>query len=436
MLATSQERQKRKPDRHQSSISHQTNTAFSSINSIMPRVGAGRDSLAFLFFIMKVAFTVVVFWNHFKVQALVPTANVAFRSQSTSQPIAYAGRGHGPLFASSSGRGMGGGSGMGMGGSGGSTTKSKKQGGKNKVKGSTPAATPFDVNASLLRMEKKYDDLTREVAKKLQDDDDDDDDGAENALENPSTSDAMLTSEYVVAARAASKRAVLPDWVPIAQLCLKRPESEYHEGAADAMVQMAVSACCRELSHVAAVGAPVFATIARNEIQYSVESIDSFHKFVYDDVMKGKSKQNPDETMTKAVARQTLGLTAEDGGTASAAEISKADIKQAYRKLSFELHPDRFEGTIEECEAAKARFGKVQLAYETLTSGVRAGEGGGLSWYESLGGRARTGFVGPVNLLPLAAAQEHLQRHNAEIAIAGLDPAMVQSFVARNLRSE
>lgn len=399
----------------------------------MPLGADGRDPLAFIFFIMKVAFIFVVFWNHFKVQALVPTANFPISCKSSSQAFDYVGRGFRPLFASPSGRGLGGGSGMGMG----VTTKSKKQSGKNKNvgKASSPGTTPFDVNASLLRMEKKYDELTREVAKKLLDGEDDDTEGTENALDSAAASDGMLTSEYVIAARAASKRATLPDWVPIAQLCLKRPESEYYEGAADAMVQMAISACRRELSHVAAGGAPVFATIARNELQYSVESIDSFDKFVYNDVMNGKSKQNPEDKMTKVVARQTLGLITVDGEAAPAADISKVDIKQAYRRLSFELHPDRFEGTIEECENAKVRFGRVQLAYETLTSGIRAGEGG-LSWYESLGGRARTGFVGPIDLLPLTLAEEHLQRHNAEIAVAGLDPTVVQSFVARNLRSE
>jgi hypothetical protein len=397
--------------------------------------------MAFLFFIMKVAVTFVIFWNHFKVHALVQnTANLPRIScKSPLQAFDFVGKGGSrPLFASSSGRGMGGGggAGMGMGGSSSATTKSKKQSGsknKNLNKVSSTGTTPFDVNASLLRMGKKYDELTREAAKKIQNDDDDDD----NNRSSTTGSVEMLTSEYVIAARASSKKAILPDWVPIAQLCLKRPESEYHEGAADAMVQMAISVCCRELSHVAASGAPVFATIARNELQYSVESIDSFHKFVYDDVMKGKSKQNTDDSMTKAIARQTLGLIAADGETtSSAAEISKTDIKQAYRKLSFELHPDRFVGTAEECEDAKVRFGKVQLAYETLTSGVRASEGGGLSWYESLGGRARTGFVGPIQLVSLSAAQEHLQRHGAETAIAGLDPTMVQSFVARNLRSE
>ncbi|KAG7357416.1 chaperone protein DnaJ [Nitzschia inconspicua] len=195
----------------------------------------------------------------------------------------------------------------------------------------------------------------------------------------------------------------------------------------------------RELSHVASFGAPVFSKIARNQLQYSVESVDSFRKFVYDEVVEGKAKQKQDEVMTKAEARETLGLINNininnNTTTNGASDISKSEIKQAYRKLSFDLHPDRFQGTPEECEAAAHQFSKVKIAYETLSSDVRGLDG--ISWYESLGGRARTGFVGPINLLPLAAAQEHLSRHKAEGAICGLDPVLVQSFVARHLRSE
>eukprot|EP00536_Pseudo-nitzschia_multiseries_P002068 jgi/Psemu1/294682/fgenesh1_pm.27_\ len=323
--------------------------------------------------------------------------------------------------------------GMGMGGA----TKSKKKGGKNKSKNkgsnkgkglSSPASssTPFDVNSSIIRLEKKYDELMRDAAKNLQREEEE-----ANSYSSWSSGEIEpITSEYVVAARRAASstssagtKSVL-DWVPIAQLCLKRPETEFHDGASDELVQTAVSVYCRELSFLAAAGAPVFATMARNEIQYSVESVDSFHKYVYDEVVEGKATKSPDQAMTKAQARETLGIEADT--------TDKADIKKAYRRLSFELHPDRFEGTPEECEAATARFGRVQLAYDTLSSGVREE---GVSWYESLGGKERTGFVGPVNLLPMAAAKETMTRKKAEGALCGLDPVMVQSFVARHLRS-
>lgn len=139
--------------------------------------------------------------------------------------------------------------------------------------------------------------------------------------------------------------------------------------------------------------------------------------------------------MTKNEARILLGLIKNDSATSSTGteEITKSDIKQAYRKKAFALHPDRFEGTPEECIEARNEFGRVKLAYDTLSSGVRGEEG--ISWYESLGGRERTEFVGPINLLPLRVAQEHMTRHNTEGACLPLDPAMVQSFVARHLRS-
>lgn len=377
-----------------------------------------RDT-SFFFFAVKATVAFVVFYNTFKVNAFAPSTISSSSSSSRSSPtictdtntnsesVVYSSN-HKPLFA---------GMGMGMG-----ATKSKqKKGGKNKNK---EKKAPFDINASILRLDKKYDELLKTNAKKVRKDEDDIHSSyASGEIE-------MITSEYVIAARDSSKKGSVPDWVPIAQLCLKRPETQYLEGAADALVTTAISNYCRELSYLAAKGAPVFSTLARNEIQYSVESTDNFHKFVYDEVMEGKKTKSADQAMTKAVARDTLGLLKD--GEDAVTEITKSDIKQAYRKLSFELHPDRFKGTPEECVEAANRFGRVQLAYETLNSGVREE---GKSWYESLGGRERMGFVGPVNLLPLAAAQENMTRHKAEGGLCALDPTMVQSFVTRHLRS-
>ena len=353
-----------------------------------------------LFFAFKVLIVCVVFWNHFHVKGFTSNS-VTTRSGAVQQQQQHS---HVTLAA---------GRGVGMGGA----INTKKKGGKKNKK----ASTPFNVNSSLLRMEKKYDELMLNAAKELQKEESDE-------FRNSAFYTPMMTSEYVIAARSSAKKSI-PDWVPIAQLCLTRPESEYEEGASDAMVQSAISAYCRELSHVATIGAPVFSTIARNELQYSVESVESFHKHVYDEVVEGNANKNQDETMSKAEARQTLGL----HGVA-AGELEKSDIKGAYRRLSFELHPDRFEGTPEEKDDATLRFSKVKLAYEVLSSGVRGEDG--VSWYESLGGRARTGFVGPIDLMPLSMAQEHMQSRKAVGAIVGLEPPLVQSFVARHLRSE
>ncbi len=353
-----------------------------------------------LLFAFKVTLVAVFFYNHFRANGFVAPSVTSRISQADTA-------GSSSLFA---------GMGMGMGKA---ATKSKKgkKGFKSKSK---PKSTPFDVSASLIRLEKKYDELMLNVAKELKKEEKEADELYTSSWSSGEIE--MITSEYVIAARSANGGSVA-DWVPIAQLCLKRPETEFVEGASDAMVQTAVSNYCRELYHLASHGAPIFSKIARNDLQYSVESVDSFHKYVYDEVVEGKANKSPDQAMTKAEARTTLGLDS---------DASKSDIKQAYRRKSFELHPDRFEGTPEECEEATREFGRVNLAYDTLSSGVREE---GVSWYESLGGKERTGFCGPINLLPMGAAQEAMTRHKAEAALCGLDPAMIQQFVARHLRS-
>jgi len=325
---------------------------------------------------------------------------------------------------------------------------------KKKAKGPTAAAAkkglqknrngktqsqPFNVNASLLRLEKNYDDLARAAAKNLRkerhEDDDDNDD--------------IVTTEYVVAARA---HGYVSDWVPVAQICLARPASLVHEGdgVSDPLVRAAVSCYCRELSLVASQGARVFQSVPRNLMQYAVETEDSFHKHVIcaveDDPRasskngsRGKQDGEPSTTkMTKQEARQVLQL---PDGTSTTDD--KSEIKQAYRKLSFQFHPDRFArgaaaaATAEQSQAqvqeSADQYTRIQLAYETLTSGLR-GASSSLSWYESLGGRARsTDFLGPIELWPLAKAQDILQQQAAlvESAVVGLDPDLVQGFVTR-----
>jgi len=270
------------------------------------------------------------------------------------------------------------------------------------------SSTPFDANASLIRLEKRYNELMINAAKQMAKDDDE---------VIGATTDETITSEYVVVARSKAKGGVA-DWVPFAQICLSRPESEFDNSKE--VFQAVISTYCRELSHLAAFGAPVFSTVARSDLQYGIEPVDSFHKHVFEAVIEGAVEQD----MTKSLARETLGL-----GTS---ESDKAIIKQAYRKLSFSLHPDRVEGNEEEKEAAAEQFGRVKLAYDTLMSGIRQE---GVSWYESLGGRARTGFVGPISLLPMSAAQEQMTQRKAEAAMVGLSTDIIQTFVARNLRS-
>ncbi|GAX19935.1 hypothetical protein FisN_1Lh594 [Fistulifera solaris] len=257
---------------------------------------------------------------------------------------------------------------------------------KNKKSG-TVKKTPYDVNASLLRLGKKYDELLLNNAKTLRKETDDDDD--------------LMTSEYVIAARAGS---IVPDWIPVAQLVLARSEED------SVLPIAAASYYCRELSQLAIQGSRVFQSVPRNLMEYSVEPADSFYKYVYDAVIDAKSV-----AMTTAQAREILGVAHDDDDAA---------IKHKYRRLSFDYHPDRAADKEEE-------YGRVQLAYETI--GMRR-MSQGHSWYASLGGRARTDFVGPIELMSIEKAENTLKASNVllQSAVCGLNPSMVQSFVARS----
>lgn len=334
--------------------------------------------------------------------------------------------------------------GMGMGST--TTTKSKD---KKGTASSSSGSTPFNVNASLARLEKKYDELTKANAKiirKKDDDDDDDDDkddttsaSTDNSSSNNGDADdddenKIVTSEYVVAIRA---EGYVDDWVPIAQFCLTRTskQASKSDGVTDPAIQAGVSYYCRELSHVATLGSRIFQSIPRNILQYSVETLDSFHKHVYETTIStngGSSNKNDDPTntnsMTKQDAREVLDLINGDADDKSA-------IKRAYRTKSFEYHPDRFIGidrTTEEIEVAHNKYLRIQLAYDTLNSGIRSTNStSSISWYQSLGGKARTDFVGPISLLPIETGKSILEMNQIESAITCMSPSIVQTFVAR-----
>lgn len=261
---------------------------------------------------------------------------------------------------------------------------------------------PFNVNASLLRLEKKYDELIKAAAK--------------NLLKQYDEESDVVTTEYVVAARA---QGYVEDWVPIAQICLARPSTLAFDGVSDPLVQAAISCYCRELSLVASLGSRVFTSVPRSLLQYAVETSDSFQKHVLA-VEDHPPAAHMEHAMSKRDARKVLQLEGDNH--------DKSEIKQSYRKLSFALHPDRFVGAKRseaDIQVAIEQYARIQLAYETLSSGVR--NGGDCSWYQSLGGRARTDFVGPIELKP----QEMLPAA-VESAVVGLEPDFVQSFVTRS----
>ena len=316
--------------------------------------------------------------------------------------------------------------GMGM-GMASKSSKKKSSGSKSKKNG----GSSFDVAAATLKSEKLYDELLREATKALDEDHQD--------FGN------RLTTEYVIAARltpsekknASSIPGVtsISDWVPVAQLCLSRPvEDDSHDLTAQERERLShgISSYCREINYVATLGSSLFKSIPRNLIQYSAEDVDSFYKFVYEDVIEGKNNDaKNDNVMTKAEARSVLQL-AEDTN-------DLAEIKKSYRKLSMKLHPDRFVGierTKEEEEQTKSDFAKVKIAYETLQSGVRVtsnnGEKKAQSWYESLGGRARTDFIGSIELISIEKAKEELANKGYKCAIAAVNPGTVMAFITRN----
>jgi hypothetical protein len=307
------------------------------------------------------------------------------------------------------------------------STKSKQK------KSSGPS---FDVSKSLLKSEKLYETLCNDSAKSSENDDDDYD---------------TMTTEYVITARYTPSSSVksnmntqsnnsfaaVSDWVPVAQLCLLRPVNDPtylpENGSSpcgDERVRMSISVWCREIFFAASLGAPIFNSVPRNQIQYSVEPIDSFYKFVYEDVIEGRNANTENgSSMTKSEARTILNL--EEGCN------DPSLIKKAYRSLSFQLHPDRFIGverSEEERKSASVEYSKVQMAYESLSSGLRSnGEDKQKvqSWYESLGGRSRTDFSGAIELMSVEKAKEMLTSEY-KCAVAGLNSETVMAFVTRN----
>jgi len=314
----------------------------------------------------------------------------------------------------------------------------KKGGGKDKKKSSSQ---PFDVSAALIKNEKLYEELMAESNKAFMNDDDDD----------LYSGDIDLTTEYIVAARAKPDGAAsssssfvgASDWVPVAQLCIVRSISQDdnkdddHESVMESTLTAAVSYFCREINYLGCLSAPsAFKSLPRNNVEYGIEPIESFMKHVYEDVIEGKkggekkngsgsngSSSSSSNGMSKAQAREILEL--EVGVT------DTAMIKTAYKKQSFKYHPDRI--SEEDRVASSDRFHEIKLAYEVLQSGVRnkAVNGSQQSWYASLGGRERNGFLGPITLLSMEKAGA-LCNKAFKSAVVGIDPDLTMAFVARN----
>ena len=91
------------------------------------------------------------------------------------------------------------------------------------------------------------------------------------------------------------------------------------------------------------------------------------------------------------------------------------------------------------------RFGLAKMAYDALNLGIRD-ENNNIaaavdttmaslqrsSWYESLGGKQCTDFVGPIDLMSMDEANS-LWNMAFRLAVIGLDPDLTNAFVLRNL---
>jgi len=380
------------------------------------------------------------------------------------------------------------GSGMGMGGGSTATSSKKKQkngNNKNKKKASSSnrksagqkqqqqqqqqqqQSQPFDAGASLLRLEKKYDQLQQASTRAMHDSsaaEDEADDGSSRDSTTTATTTTTIASEMVVTVRAVpSKTAATADWIPVAQLLLY-PHVEVSSEEARA----ALSKYCRELSHAASLGSNLLARVPRQDLQYAIEPVESFYKYVYDPIMKvkpttpknskSKSKRNGDDddndddeeqenillaSMTKAQARVILELDADHMESCSSDDEQRVHIKQKYRQQSFQYHPDRLDQdmTPEDRLLASKQYARVQKAYQTLSSGIRSSNNNNSdmgtsssaasSWYASLGGRERTDFR-PVSLLSQDQATSILEQSQVQSAVVGLDGEVIRSFVVRN----
>ena len=296
----------------------------------------------------------------------------------------------------------------------------------NGTAGSNSSSNSNDTTASVARLEKKYDELLLEQAKYEQ-----------REEEESVVTTIRRTREYIVTARRRKRESSddtngkNDDWVPIAQLCAVRTNDD---ATTTAQLSQLVTMYCRELAHLAIRGSySYFQSIPRNHYEYGIEPLDSFHKYVYGTIIDSQkeefvnSETGSSDIMTRSKALEILQI-----------NDTSDDLKQVYRKLSFQYHPDRFvQSTEQERDNALVKYHEIKLAYETLVSlgGGSNNKGSkSSSWYESLGGRSRNEFQS-IELLLNQADTTYPNDAIVDSAIAGLDPDIVQRFVLQMKKS-
>jgi hypothetical protein len=282
----------------------------------------------------------------------------------------------------------------------------------NNNKKKPAAAASLDLKASLLRHGKKYDELLLLSNKRLDRDKDDlagdNDDSTSTYKEDDDDEEIITTTEFIITCRHPS----VSDWVPIAQLVIAQ-SADCHD-----LAQQCLSLYCRELAALASKATSLFQH--RTALVYALEPMDSFHKHVYKMVVE--STKDDEGMMSKARAMEVLQLQEGEDGSS----LNLAHVKKQYRTLSAANHPDRGDDNNGD------EYALIQEAFTTLTaSGALRRDGS--SWYESLGGRARTDFR-PVSLIALEEAKRSVEASSVHkgSAVCAIDRDMVETFVARS----
>ena len=293
--------------------------------------------------------------------------------------------------------------------------------------GKSAAVAAGPTAAQLLKTSmEQYEELERLIAKQnLKEAEEEFGEGADEVKSSSSSgdedADRVSVTKWCIALRTPAAQE-FSDWVPVALIALGCGDEA---GDPKSIVPSALGACCREVVEGASQDWPSLKKVGRETMQYSFEPLDSFESHVYEGMTTRTEKRQE--------AATTLGL--ESGWSAG-------DVKKAHRKAMMDLHPDKFigEGGVvdeEGAAAAKERMNAVQEAYGTLGGGQGAGSG---SFYEAVGGKARTEFSGALvkeMLSPLGKVRPEQSKDFGEggwrAGIVPMTQSVTKEFVTRNL---
>jgi len=277
------------------------------------------------------------------------------------------------------------------------TTKTKKnvpQKGFSKS-GAAPSKGPTSKEL-LTRSERNFEEIELAYAHDLEagrqaaSDSDDDEEEIDTNLRLKYFIVAVRLKGDEARAAATGVERSLVDWVPCVQLAILDKKEVVFDNK---FLSIAAATFAREVHCAITTQIPSTSKIAAPLLEYAVEPLDSFEKFVYP-MFDPSFKDEKGDRMGKQEALTVL--FPEPPATAPDA----AAIKKAYRKLSMKYHPDASIGASESeleaiTEANAKGFSRVQAAYTILGAQTHSS---GLSWYEALGGTDRTDFSRKLDL--------------------------------------